>query len=78
MLGVQEDHEPRGLGVEGAGDVEDGFVDELLDLGVRDGAVLAEFVDCAAGFVCLDERVCGGHLGRCRFGLGGSEGSMGS
>jgi hypothetical protein len=76
VLGVQKYHQPRGLGVEGAGDVLNGCVDDLFDLGVGNWAVLAEFVDCAAGFGQLDERVCVGHLGRCRLGLRRSEGSM--
>lgn len=75
MFLVQEDHEAGGLGVEGGGDVQDGCVDELLDLGVRDGTVLAELVDCAAGLGRLDEGVNGHGVGRLGFleGFGGRD-----
>lgn len=62
VLLVQQDDQAGGLGVEGAGNVGDGVVDELLDLGVRDGAVLAELVDSAAVLDRLQEAV-GGHGG---------------
>lgn len=70
MLLVQQDDQAGGLSVEGAGDVGNGVVDELLDLGVRDGAVLAELVDGAAVLDRLQEAV-GGHGG------GGGEGVLG-
>lgn len=47
MFLVQEDEKPGGLGVERAGDVRDGRVNELFDLRVRDGARLAELIDSA-------------------------------
>ena len=40
VLGFEEDNQASGLGVEGAGDVEDCVVDELDDLVVADGWVL--------------------------------------
>ena len=47
VLLVQQHDQPRGLRVEGAGDVVDGGVDQVFDLGVRDRGVFAEFVDGA-------------------------------
>lgn len=55
VFGVQEDDEAGGLGVEGAGDVEDGFCDELLDAGVGDGDFLCERVEGATGFDGAEE-----------------------
>jgi len=80
VLLVQQDDEPRRLRVERAGDVQDGAVDELLDLGVGHGALLGELVVGAAGLGQLDERV-GGSLrhGCCRGGeLSGRRGGEGS
>lgn len=62
MLVAQEDDQTGGLGVERARDVEDSSVDELLDLRVGNGAVLAELVDGTAVLSRLDESV-GGHGG---------------
>lgn len=61
MLLVQQNDQAGRLGVEGAGNVQDGGIDELLDLGVGDGAVLAELVDGAAVLGQLDE-VVDGHI----------------
>lgn len=72
VLLVQQNNQTGGLGVEGAGDVSDGVVDELLDLRVRDGAVLAELVDGAASLGGLEETV-GRHGG----GGGGSRRAFG-
>jgi len=54
MLSVQQHNQSRGLRIEGRGNGVDGRVDELFDLGVRDGGVLAELVDCAAGLGSVD------------------------
>lgn len=64
MLLVQQNHETGRLGVERAGNVQDGAVDELLDLRVRDRALVRELVVGAAGLGQLDERV-GGSLRHC-------------
>lgn len=72
MLLVQQDHQTGGLGVERGGHVQDSRVDELLDLGVGHGAVLAQLVDGAAGLGRLDQGA-DGHFG-CFGGLGLLEG----
>lgn len=57
VLFVQQHDQAGGLGVERGGDVQNSRVDELLDLGVWDGAVLAQLVDGAAVLGRLDEGV---------------------
>lgn len=54
MLSVQQHNKSRGLRVEGRGNSVDGRVDELFDLRVWNGGVLAELVDCAAGLGSVD------------------------
>lgn len=64
VLLVQQHEQPRGLRVEGAGDVVDRRVDQVFYLGVWDGRVFAEFVDCAPVLGELDEGTWGGsHFG---------------
>lgn len=61
MLLPEQDNQTGGLGVERARNVQDGGINELLDLGVRNRAVLAELVDGAAGLGRLDEGIGGRH-----------------
>lgn len=62
VLLLQEDNQAGGLGVERAGNVQDSLVDDLFDLRVRDGGILAELVDGATVLSRLDESF-GGHFG---------------
>lgn len=55
MLLLQQDDHARGLGVEGRRDVQQGLGDDLLDLGVRHGTLLAELVDGATALDGLEE-----------------------
>lgn len=57
MLLLQENNQAGGLGVEGAGNVQDSSIDKLLDLSIGDGAVLAQLVDGAAVLGRLDESI---------------------
>lgn len=61
MLFIQQDDGARGLGVEGAGDVEDRIFDDLLDAGVRDWGGGLESVVGAAVFDGGGEGFCGCH-----------------
>ena len=63
MLLAEQDDQAGGLGVEGAGDVQDSGIDKLLDLAIGDRAVLAELIDSTAGLSCLDESFGGRHGG---------------
>ncbi|KUI71595.1 hypothetical protein VM1G_11752 [Cytospora mali] len=65
VLGAEEDDDTVGLGVEGGGDVLEGLLDDLLDLGGGDGQVLGEGVVGAAVLDVLenDAGVDGRHLG---------------
>lgn len=65
VLLTEQNNQTSGLGVERAGHVQDSRIDELLDLRVRDGAVLAKLVDGPAGLGRLDEGVGGGGHVRC-------------
>ena len=70
IVGIAEEEDVAcGLGVEGGGDVEDGFLDDFLDAGVWDGRLFLELVNCAAALDRLEE------LLGCHFGSGG--GSVG-
>lgn len=62
VLVTEKDDDAVGLAVEGRGDVLDGLVDDLLNLVLADGEVLAEGVVGAALLDELDEAV-GGHFG---------------
>jgi len=55
VLVAEKDDDAGGLGVEAAGDVQDGLLDDLLDLGIRHRGLRGELVDCAAGFDGLEE-----------------------
>lgn len=57
MLFVQENDKPSRLGVEGAGYIQNGRIDQFLDLCVRYWAALAQLVDGAAVRGGLDEGV---------------------
>jgi len=57
VLVLQQHHEASGLGVEGARDLLDGEVQDLLNLLVVDGAGLVEAVD---GTTVLDRVLEGG------------------
>lgn len=57
VLGAEEDDDAVGLGVEGRGDVEEGFLYDFLDAVGRYGEGLVEGVDCAAGFDVGEEAV---------------------
>jgi len=50
MLILQQHNEARGLGVEEAGRVEHGVVDQLLDGGIGDRRLFVESVDGATVF----------------------------
>ena len=64
VLGVEEYDDAGGLRVEGAGDVGDGFVDEVVDFGVRDRGRVGEGVVGATGFKGVEYAV-GRHVGGC-------------
>lgn len=49
MVVVEHDDDAGGLGVEGAGDVFDGVLDEFFDTGVGDGGGGGELIEGAAG-----------------------------
>lgn len=66
MLLLEHDDEACGLAVEGAGNVFDGVLDELLDAGVRDGGFVGDLVEGAAGADEFEEGLrVGGHGGGC-------------
>ena len=52
---LQHHHHPRGLRVEGAGDVLDGVGDELFDAGVGNGGLVGRLVVGATGFGGVEE-----------------------
>lgn len=64
MLLLDQKHNAGALAVERRRDVQDGLLDDLLDLGVGDGALLLEGVVGAAGLDGLEEgfgrHACGG------------------
>lgn len=60
MLITEQQHYPRSLRVEAAGNMEHSILCELLDFGVRDWRVGIECVDAAAEFDGIKE----GHLGK--------------
>lgn len=57
MLTLDEEHDTCGLRVEGRWHVEEGLVDDLLNLGIGDGALLLESVYGTAGSNGLKECV---------------------
>lgn len=59
---VQENNKASGLAVERRRDVENGLLDELLDLGIRDGGLLVELVVCATLLHSVEDGLC--ELGR--------------
>lgn len=64
VFGMEEQDQTRGLRVEGAGHVQDRFVDEFFDLGVWDWGGFAQGVDCASGAREVREGFgWGGHFG---------------
>lgn len=65
MVGAEEDDNAVGLGVEGGGDVLQGLLDDLLDLGRGDGQVLGEGVVGATVLDALEHGVGvdGRHVG---------------
>lgn len=73
VFGVEEDDDVVGLGVEGRGDVEEGFFYDFLDVVGRDGEGFVEGVDCVVGFDVGEEVVSvldggGGFVGGKYFG----------
>ena len=63
VLGFDEQHDTLGLRVEGAGDMKDGVLNDLLNTGVRDRAAGFQLVVCPTLLHGVHEGRCGvGHL----------------
>ena len=63
MLAFQQEHDACALGVERGRDVEDGLVDDFLDLGVRDRRGVGDGVVGAARLDGFEEGGRGRHSG---------------
>lgn len=75
VLLAEQDNDAGRLSVEGRGDVEDDLLRDLGNLLVRDGHVLVEGVDGAAGLDRLEESLGSHSCWWCRKGPEGVEGS---
>lgn len=62
MLALEQQKDAGGLGVEGGRGMKDGFLDDFLDTGVRDGRLLLQGVVGAARLDNVEESLSGRHL----------------